>query len=602
MLLQNIIFPQPGVCAEEKMFFHADVDKIIYNPVKKEIIFDEDSVVAFDSYFNSFTIFKWIKYTNVKSLKLRLFLKGKFTVCLYNYQHIGNTANCKKVGEIEVFSNEKKEYIAEFPSFYQKGLFFFDLKSHEEGSVFYGGDYFTEIESSQLNEINIAINMCTYQREKYVERTVHMLNNGLLNDQNAEIYGHLHLFITDNGSSLDVQRLKSEKVHIVQQGDFGGAGGFTRGMMDILNVKNKFHISHIIMMDDDILIQQEAVIRTYSFLRLIKEKYKGAFIGGSLLRTDIQNVQTICGGNWSTTSLYQMYKTNIDLDNIKQVMDNELECGAGINGWWYECMPIDAINDKNLPNPVFFHMDDVEYDLRNCKLLINLNGICVWHEPFEYKPGSHLSYYNTRNIAITHAIHYSFSRKDMVKYIKDALQLKLDQYRYKEAALVLRGAEDFMRGIECLKATEPISLFEDIIASGYKKIPVEKLPMKFNLQQYYQSLLYQEDAKKAKLRRKTKNGYTKKPDHDIIVQMFEPNPGCFYRANRVLNYDMITGKAFITQRDNKQYKELQKRFKRLAKNINKNYDSIAEGYRTGMPLIHTREFWTSYLKINDKEN
>lgn len=29
--------------------------------------------------------------------------------------------------------------------------------------------------------------------------------------------------------------------------------------------------------------------------------------------------------------------------------------------------------------------DDIEYGLRNCKRLVTLNGICVWHEPFESK-------------------------------------------------------------------------------------------------------------------------------------------------------------------------------------------------------------------------
>lgn len=65
-----------------------------------------------------------------------------------------------------------------------------------------------------------------------------------------------------------------------------------------------------------------------------------------------------------------------------------------------------VIRKDNLPWPSYFHMDDMEYDIRNCKKMILLNGICVWHEPFENKPSSYTQYYDTRNIIITHFIHY----------------------------------------------------------------------------------------------------------------------------------------------------------------------------------------------------
>lgn len=603
MQIQKILLPEPGVCAESNMFFHGDSSNFICNTVKNELIFDKDAQVSFDTYFNSFTIFKWAKYTNINNLKLSLKLKGKFVIRLYNYRCYGEIVDCKVIGKYDFDSDNAAEITVEFPSFYQSGLCFFDLWALEDNSIFYGGSYETDIDDEKLNKVNIAINMCTYMREKYVERTVDLLNNGMLSDKNMPINGHVHLYITDNGSSIDYKRLQSDKIHITLQGDYGGAGGFTRGLMEITQDKAKYDFTHIIMMDDDILIQQEAILRTYSFLRLIKPAYKDSFIGGALLRTDIQNIQYICGGEWNTKKSYIMHKLNNNLDFIENVMSNELEDGAKINGWWYHCIPISVVQDNNLPNPVFFHMDDCEYDIRNCKNLITLNGICVWHEPFEYKPGSYVKYYNTRNVAITHAIHYrEFDKKQMIDFFLECLQIELDCYRYKEAELVLRGAEDFMKGIEWLKTTEPISLFEDVVASGYKKVPVETLSMRFDLSQYYESYFYHEDSKKEKLRIKTKNGYTKKPDHDAIVPMFGPHPGCFYRANRVLNYDMITGKAYITQRDNKQYNELQKRFKQLVKDINRNYESVAEGYRSGISALRTREFWTGYLKINDEEN
>lgn len=92
-------------------------------------------------------------------------------------------------------------------------------------------------------------------------------------------------------------------------------------------------------------------------------------------------------------------------------------------------------------------MDDVEYDIRNCEKIINVNGICVWYEPFEYKPSSHLSYYETRNIMITHIMYYSqYSKKVMKKHTARSVFDQLRTYRYKNADLALRAVEDLFRG------------------------------------------------------------------------------------------------------------------------------------------------------------
>ena len=50
-------------------------------------------------------------------------------------------------------------------------------------------------------------------------------------------------------------------------------------------------------------------------------------------------------------------------------------------------------------------MDDVEYGVRNIKHLVLMNGICVWHEPFEHKYASSLEYYNVRNRLVNCALH-----------------------------------------------------------------------------------------------------------------------------------------------------------------------------------------------------
>ena len=100
-----------------------------------------------------------------------------------------------------------------------------------------------------------------------------------------------------------------------------------------------------------------------------------------MLRTDLQWFQTESGGTWNGGRLVS-HKQGLDLRNLDACLYNEVEEKYEFNAWWYCTMPLNIINKKNLPMPIFIRGDDVEFGLRNMKHLILMNGICVWHEPF----------------------------------------------------------------------------------------------------------------------------------------------------------------------------------------------------------------------------
>lgn len=84
----------------------------------------------------------------------------------------------------------------------------------------------------------MAINICTYKREKYVYRNMKILENQIFKED-SELKDHLKVFITDNGSSLDEGALENYWIHLVKQGDNGSAGGFTRGLIEIIHANEK---------------------------------------------------------------------------------------------------------------------------------------------------------------------------------------------------------------------------------------------------------------------------------------------------------------------------------------------------------------------------
>ena len=103
MKLQNIIFPNPRISNEVNLYY-----RVLGIPFERQnendcLRFCKNHKINFDTYFNSFSLFKWYKYTNISNVKLKLILKGKFTVSLIHfYLKPGGKLEWKIIGEKEL--------------------------------------------------------------------------------------------------------------------------------------------------------------------------------------------------------------------------------------------------------------------------------------------------------------------------------------------------------------------------------------------------------------------------------------------------------------------------------------------------------------------
>ena len=99
------------------------------------------------------------------------------------------------------------------------------------------------------NEVKIALNICTFQREEFIHRNLSLLQaSDFFNPDNPQYYGRLHIFVVDNGSSLQLP--ESLYVHCIYNRNTGGSGGFQRGIEEIRKRNEGF--THVIFMDDDV--------------------------------------------------------------------------------------------------------------------------------------------------------------------------------------------------------------------------------------------------------------------------------------------------------------------------------------------------------------
>ena len=69
--------------------------------------------------------------------------------------------------------------------------------SQGEEAVFYGGEYVTE--QNAVQDIALAVAICTYKREKYLYRNLDLLYQRLWENEDSVLYHKLHTIVVDNG-------------------------------------------------------------------------------------------------------------------------------------------------------------------------------------------------------------------------------------------------------------------------------------------------------------------------------------------------------------------------------------------------------------------
>ncbi len=369
----------------EKLYFRSQTVK----PAEAGISLKKGESVDLGTYFNSFSLEKWARYTDITAVRLRLCLKGRCKITIYG-------KNAKGTVAIEVVKAEGDfEKVFSVQELRQKELILLgvSLAAEEGPAVLQGGAWTGEFPAE--HKVKIGITICTFKREQYVRRNIRILENYL--KQNADY----KVLVIDNGNTL--QEVKAGPIQIVHNRNYGGAGGFTRGMLEYVK---EGHVDYVLFMDDDIQLEVSSLDRLYSLLRHLTAEYKEQMIGGAMLRMDQPTVQFENTAYWNRIRMRALGR-GFDLTDAITLCRNEMlpEKHNKYAAWWFCCIPLAVIRKNGYPLPVFVKGDDMEYGIRNRRDIITMNGIGVWHEPFAKKANPVVNYFNDRNMLIIN--HYA---------------------------------------------------------------------------------------------------------------------------------------------------------------------------------------------------
>ena len=597
--LQHLIFPKPGICTDEPMYFRRN-ERASYAWSEDYISFDRDGAAEFDTYFNGLSAEKLFRYTSVQKIYLKIKLNGVFRLTLMRKEKMGHSLYTEFVRETVVTSEGRLyEFTFGFDCKNTSGMYCFKIVSLEEGGRYFGGEYCAEVPEQKLNDIKIGIDICTFRREKFVQKNVKSLSEAFLSNVSSPLYGNLEIFISDNAQTLP-ESMNTDFVHVFKNRNVGGAGGFTRSLMEMIKGGNPKGITHALIMDDDIVVEPESVYKTYALLTVLKEEYRHAFIGGAMFRLDRQHIQVEAGAVWNGGAVISR-KSGLDVRSLDACLYNELEETVDYNAWWYSVVPMENVRADNLPLPVFIRGDDAEYGLRNTKKLILMNGICVWHEPFENKYSSSMYYYIFRNRLIDNSVRgINYTKNQLLRELKEHVYNELFCLRYKNVDLLLRGIEDYFRGIDWLKAQDGEKLHKKVMADGYKMQYIDELPFNFSYPAYEEMLRVPQDygfrggLKKLAIAL-TFNGLFMPANAEKIVPTIGATPRQLIKTKRSLNYDLSSKKAFITEKNVKEALKLYFRYLGVRRLIKGRYYRMKAAYRRRGGELMTLEFWNRYL-------
>jgi GT2 family glycosyltransferase len=595
--IQNIIFPNLDICTVENLFLRQN-SKVILNYEQNYAELKKGGIISFDTYFNSFSVQKWKDYTNVKNISINLNLRGTFKVKLLNIDYFSQSTKLVNQKIVTAEALDELCVFEEIPIHPYTGLLYVEIEALENNCLFTGGCFSTKITTSQTSDVKIAVAICTYKREPYVQKNMQLIKKYLFNK--SALGDKIEIFIIDNGRTL--KEVEHPQIHVISNKNAGGSGGYTRGIIEVLKRKDEF--SHIIFMDDDVVIYPEVYERIYNFQRFVNNK--DICIGGSMLKLDSQYIQHENGAIWDNETI--RLKPDMDLRDVKNVLFNEIEEHINYNGWWLFCFPTKNIDDFSLPYPFFIKMDDMEFPLRLKQKIITLNGICVWHEALENKYSPMLNYYFRRNEIILRTLCSDrFTKIDAIKYfVKNSLR-EAFCYRYKSAALVLKAASDFLQGPGYLKNIDPEQKNIEVLKLGEKAVKNPELP--FVHGKYMESIDETEKTVHRFIRLITFNGHLLPSiffhrDKGItnggyrVAPIQGYRPINIFRARKALYYNLTSQEGFVVGFSRVEFFKILYKAIIIAVQVFFNFSDLKRLYRETLPELTNKGFWEKYLEIN----
>lgn len=569
-----------------------------------------NGTVDFMTYVNGFSALKWSQYAQLDEVCLNLVLDGSGLVHIYGVEH--GSLDPVQIKQVPFSPENGLGSLAISVCLENFDLIGFSISSEESTTAtLVKGCYTATVDGDEVNRVDLALSTTTFKNERYIIPNIDLVKEGI-SKEDGPICDHFHMFVVDNGQTLDSASLSDDLVTVLPNPNTGGSGGFARGMMAATETPDQY--THIILMDDDVSIMPESLIRTFNLLSLAKGKYKDAFINGAMLSMEDPTRQFEDVSYVATTGAYRRVKEDLNVGKLSDILENErtnVEVDQAYGAWWYSCIPVRAIEKNGLPMPFFIRCDDVEFGMRNKPVYMTMNCICVWHASFEGRFRASVDCYQYfRNFFAMIALDDCADEKMFVLRIQRGVRQNLRDMDYQAAEFILDGFEDYLRGPEYLQKLDGAATMIGKGKLNEKLIPVSQMDPKLlrkagvteqvlanvNLEfhpskfmKYWRSIPYDKHYLPDALLR-GKPGYVVKNGSCTLE-------GNSTRCKTLVFLDPTREKGSVRTMDRARFKSIRRREHELMVRYRKEGKSVRGAWKDAMPYMTSREFWEQYLGL-----
>ena len=583
-LLQRLILPRDET-TEPLLYVRSQGDVSFAN---ENAMLVKGAEISFDTSFGVFAAGRWRRLTSVDCLSVTVHASGSGRIELVGVSSVARGVSLReKIVASAGISSSGKTTI-EVPDFAKTsiGTYFVRVSAEQSDVVVSGGEWTTT--TTAPREVRLSLSITTFNRQDYVKPTVAKVLQ--LVESVDSLRDRMRILVVDNARNISFDTAPNAPITVVQNPNLGGAGGFARG---IIHLRDEGWSTHVLLMDDDITLEPEALVRTFALFTFARDA--DLCIHGAMLSEEQAWMQFEAGSKYRWRSLYPLRAIGRedDLRERKLALRDAREKKFAYTAWWYTAFPISITRDN--PLPVFVRGDDVAFGLMHTgKHSVTMNGVIVWHADFGLKNNPSSLFYEKRNFAIVDTLVFAnhhwwhLARRFIALCFRNLFSM-----RYASVEYMIRGVRAYLAGPEALMATDHSALHDEL-----RKVTEEKPgPLSAELA----TVSITKPRPKAirlvgfALAIPLVGGYIlpKILRRDVLktAPIDSRAVGLATRYNRILYRHDRLPEGFLVERDSKRFFKLLREVCVVTKDIALNYRRLKREYKAAYPTLVSDASW-----------
>ncbi len=374
------------------------------------------SVRSCGTYFNAFPASYWRRWTPVREVTLTVATQGEGTIVVHRSNAKGRS---QRVTSADVAGDAISTFTLSLDAFGDGGWYWFDAHAGAQDLDVRGAVY-SAPESLARVCGTFSIAMTTMNKVSYCFENIRTIAESPRLLELLDV-----MYIVDQGSDRlrdhadELAKLEAAmggKLRVIEQGNIGGSGGFSRGMYEAAVAEVS---TYVVNCDDDISIEPISLERLVTFADYAtKPTLVGAHMFDLNNRTTLHTFGEIVD-RWRIQPALPHQEMSLSYDlathPLRATPWMHRRVDVDYNGWWMCLIPTEVVREIGLSLPVFIKWDDAEYGLRAKDAgysTVSLPGAAVWHVAWGDKDDlvGWQAFFHERNRLITALLHSPYDR------------------------------------------------------------------------------------------------------------------------------------------------------------------------------------------------